>query len=245
MNKFSKIMMVGLLCGVGFEVNPSSPLSIEGQLMSAAGEQYLPTQVEQQWLFTKGGLQWLSSTAGNAWLSGTAGSAWLSSTQTPLMNAASNGNIELVETLLNNAEQALTPKNFKTFINAVEGQGMSAVLYATISFAAAGVQVLQILLDAGAFPDSIDINGNTPLTYSLQPYSINKIQLLLSAGANPNLVNQEGYSVLGQAVQQNSGSEVISILKQYGAVFNNKDRQYQSNINSRFSRNSLRRAEHR
>jgi len=64
------------------------------------------------------------------------------------------------------------------------------------------INLVKILINHGADIDRPDIEGNTPLHYSLVSFKPEVVKLLLDANANPNLQNKRGETPLDVAKKQ-------------------------------------------
>ena len=75
------------------------------------------------------------------------------------------------------------------------------------------IEVIRVLLEAGADVNSTDEKGNTILMECVQNYEIpiKAIKLLLEYGADPNLKNQNGETAITLATQVKN-SEILKLL---------------------------------
>jgi hypothetical protein len=156
---------------------------------------------------------------------------------TPLAQAASQGNLELIRILLNagadvngrNREgltplmQASTQADVEVVqslldagakIDLRDDDGQSALHHAADE---ADAEVLKALLDAGASVDARDEAGRTALMVAAENGDEDNVLVLLKAGASVNLRNEDGKTALGLA-KENNGGEVADILSAYGGV---------------------------
>jgi len=131
---------------------------------------------------------------------------------TPLMQAAVGGHVEIVRMLIAaNAD-----------VNAVD-QGAQTALYCAIQ--AGSIEVLQMLLEKNANVNVANQVGTTPLMFALLSRHVGAMQVLLSANADVNAVDQQGNTVL--MVAAGIGNvDVVRLLIAAGATINilNKNR---------------------
>ena len=84
--------------------------------------------------------------------------------------------------------------------------------------AAASVEKLRLLIDAGAKVNVADGNGMTPLMYAAQfSDSPDAIRFLLSAGANIEAKDRRGWTPLAFAAAKNNSVEMVNALVDAGA----------------------------
>lgn len=133
---------------------------------------------------------------------------------TPLTGAARNGNTELVRLLLAR----------KADVNAIGAETGPRVKNGLITFArvtalhmaavSGNVDVVRMLLDAGAAIDPLDARGMTPLMFAIATDRPNTrlIRLLVQAGASPSLKSLAGESAVDWARKFNHPA-VLSELK--------------------------------
>ncbi|HEV2687073.1 MAG TPA: ankyrin repeat domain-containing protein, partial [Bryobacteraceae bacterium] len=114
--------------------------------------------------------------------------------ETPLMNAASFGNVEIMKLLLAKgaAVNAADNPNVITVKNGPIALGMSTPLMyaATIG----DLEAVQLLLDAGAKVNVQELRGMTPLMLAIASDHPNPrvVRLLLDRGADPNIKSKSG-----------------------------------------------------
>jgi ankyrin repeat protein len=82
--------------------------------------------------------------------------------------------------------------------------------------------IMRLLLDAGIYIDTQDVNGMTPLMLVSSSTNLSALELLLSDGANPNIRNNKGDTALIIASRSNLLENVRMLLK-YGAYTNIKN----------------------
>lgn len=74
-------------------------------------------------------------------------------------------------------------------VNAVDGQGQTAL---HVAAAHASVGAVQVLLSHGADPDAADAGGRTPLCAAAASGALQAVRALLAAGADPSLEDGSG-----------------------------------------------------
>lgn len=121
---------------------------------------------------------------------------------TPLMVAAGEGKLRVVEKLLRDGAQ----------VNAADSDGITALHYAATG---RDLKVVQALLRAGADINARTKANGTPLMSSLgSPYSSKEIALaLINAGADVNIVDTDGETALWIATTDSSDEVVDTLLK--------------------------------
>src|SRR6185436_4448885 len=110
-------------------------------------------------------------------------------TPTPLIDAVKAGNRDAVRTLLKQPAAALKP---------VEGDGTTALHWAV---RADDVDMVRLLLSAGADASAATREGITPLSLAAVNGSARVTSVLLEAGANVNAVLPEGETILMTAAR--------------------------------------------
>jgi ankyrin repeat protein len=153
---------------------------------------------------------------------------------TPIFLAVENGNVELVEILLNfGARINARDDNKQTPLmrldsdasaelvrlllgrgakaNAVDADGNTPLISAAENSASA--EILQILLESGANPNAQNKQGQTALMKAAENDQLESVRALLVAGANPNLKNKDGDT----AWNLTSSNEIETLLESYGA----------------------------
>lgn len=152
---------------------------------------------------------------------------------TPLFVAIENGNVEIVESLLDfgakvNArdrqkqtplmrlDDDATPELIELLVrhsvklNLIDKEGDSALILAAGSV---DHQVLKALIDAGADINLKNKEGQTALMNAAEADDLESVRLLLAAGAEVNARNKEGDS----AWDLTANDEVEALLESYGA----------------------------
>lgn len=159
---------------------------------------------------------------------------------TPLFLAVENGNVEMVEMLLNfgakvNArdrskqtplmrlDDDATPELVELLIrhgakvDAVDKEGSSALIMAAAS---ANAGVLKALIDAGADVRLRNKAGQTALMEAASYDDIESVRALIAAGSEVNARNKEGES----AWDLTSNAEIEAMLASHGAMTSDKKR---------------------
>lgn len=122
---------------------------------------------------------------------------------TPLMQAASNNDTELVQALIASGAN----------VDAADREGHTALAYAADK---GHTEVFKALLDGGANVNLASVEGWTPLMYASKGGYIQIVRLLLGAEADVQAVNAAGDSALSLAVE-NWHKDVESQLIRAGA----------------------------
>ena len=132
----------------------------------------------------------------------------------PLMVAITNGDVTVVNVLLQNGANA-------NAFAVNEDYSRSALMLASIGNNA---EIVKILIDFGADVNVQNNNGWTALTFAAS-YSKNPqvVTTLLNFGANVNAKDKDNDTVLINAVHYNENIEIIKILLQSGAYVNAKN----------------------
>lgn len=135
---------------------------------------------------------------------------------TPLTDAVSKNNIEIVKLLLNAGANPDIQNN----------DGNTALL---ISTWIDNLNIGKLLLDSGANPDIRNNNNDTALILSTWKNNTEYVKLLLESGANPNIQTRTGRSPLMLACQYfnpEKSIEIIQLLARFGGnlfIKDNKD----------------------
>lgn len=155
---------------------------------------------------------------------------------TALILAAANGRLEVVRALLD-ANADVNAKNHfsSSALELASRQGHSEVVRALLAAkadlnsnpcilysasASGNVDVMKLLLDAGADKDGKNCGvGNPLLIYAIEEGSANVVRALLEAGTDKEVRDGDGYTPLIAAIRH-SRVEVVSLLLEAGA---NKD----------------------
>lgn len=100
-------------------------------------------------------------------------------------------------------------------VNAKDRYLNTPLHYASRIKSQAGVEVIEILLDANAEIETVNQDGTTPLRMTLlsKPFNRNAISLLLSRGANPNHASK-GCSVkeLAETISHGENADIIKLF---------------------------------
>lgn len=109
-----------------------------------------------------------------------------------LLIAAQEGSLQRV--------RAALPKGIQVYwVDHKDGLGQTALFHAA---GRGDVEIAQLLLDAGASPDSVTGEGRTPLHAAARWGEKEIIALLLEAGADPTITDLEGNSAQSAAEQR-------------------------------------------
>jgi uncharacterized protein len=122
-----------------------------------------------------------------------------------LVDAARNGNLEAVRSLLKGGADP----------NQAATDGSTAVHWAVHDD---NVAMLNALLDAGAKPDAVTRYRIAPLTLAAQNGNAALVERLLTAGANPDTSSEEGQTALMTAARNGSVAAVRALLKRGAQV---------------------------
>ena len=131
-------------------------------------------------------------------------------TPTPLIDAVKAGNRDAVRTLLKQPAAALKP---------VEGDGTTALHWAV---RADDVEMVRLLLSAGADASAATREGITPLSLAAVNGSTQVTSVLIEAGANVNAVLPEGETILMTAARTGQ-PDVVEMLVTHGADLNARE----------------------
>lgn len=130
---------------------------------------------------------------------------------TPLFLAVENGNIEMVEMLI----------NFGAKINARDGSKQTPLM--RVDDDATG-ELVDLLIRFGAKVDLADKNGNTALILAAGSADAEVISALIDAGADIRTRNKEGQTALMEAAWY-SDLEAVKVLLEAGSEVNAKNRE--------------------
>ena len=123
----------------------------------------------------------------------------------PLVDAAKNGDVSAVRSLL---KAGADP-------NQAAPDGSTAVHWAV---GGNHLAVLNALLDAGARPDAVTRYRIAPLTLAAQNGNAAIVERLLDAGAHPDTVSGEGQTALMSAARNGNAATVRALLKRGAQV---------------------------
>jgi uncharacterized protein len=145
--------------------------------------------------------------------------------QTPLMLAARQNQIELLELLLNSGA--------KRSLNAKDKDGRSAFIYAAGGWRDSTLAIVKVLMANGATVTEVDEAGETPLMLAAKGGSNETIQILLKAGSSINAKDKQGqtalmYAVTGYNTPNPDTAQTIKLLLANGAGVNDVDAKGQS-----------------
>ena len=125
---------------------------------------------------------------------------------TPLIFAASHGQIEIVQLLLDRGAQ----------VDARDNYGDTALIAAACACAQTTMRptydILALLLDRGAKIDAQAKDGSTALINAATGFEIDNAELLIKRGANLRLKNKKGKAAL-QLARENGRSDAEKMLK--------------------------------
>lgn len=128
--------------------------------------------------------------------------------------------MNLIESIFRGDVEAvrIAAKQSPAEIEAPDEGGRSPLMHATID---KKVDIVLLLLEAGADPNAQDGRGNSPLHFATQGHDPDVASCLIANGAKVDLVNENGNSPLFNAVFNSRGhGELIALLIESGA---NKD----------------------
>ncbi|MFZ1702520.1 MAG: ankyrin repeat domain-containing protein [Pyrinomonadaceae bacterium] len=128
---------------------------------------------------------------------------------TPLFLAVENGNIEMVEMLI----------NFGAKINARDGSKQTPLM--RVDSDATG-ELIDLLIRFGAKVDLVDKNGNTALILATGNADAEAIKALIDAGADIQTKNKEGQTALMEAASYDDLNSV-KVLLEAGSEVNAKN----------------------
>jgi ankyrin repeat protein len=130
---------------------------------------------------------------------------------TALMQASATASADIVKLLLSEGADVSVRNNFgrtpffACIIRAIGEKDREASL-----------QIAQILLEAGADPNTLEEHSVSPLFYVCIMGCLDVVKFLLNNGADPNQIGAEGLTCL-QAAAHESYPDIIELLMQYGA----------------------------
>lgn len=91
------------------------------------------------------------------------------------------------------------------------------------------IEILKMLLESGADPNTIDRQGRPPLYAAIDKGDLVQVQMLLDAGADLELRDAAGDTALNLALE-NEDSEITRTLASAGARFDTADAQFEDSI---------------
>lgn len=106
---------------------------------------------------------------------------------TPLMNAASNNDVDAIQSLLLEGVE----------VDEQDSEGSTALHWAVYN---SSLEAAEILLAKGADPNAIDIYESSPLINAVYNDDVEMAKLLLNNGADPSYTDSEGYTAYDYAV---------------------------------------------
>jgi ankyrin repeat protein len=197
------IMVVVILCTFVLKQNAETLFEIADAILQGKGEPSSPTEI-------------LCSSIKNGDLSkakrmisqGVSVNTRNKNGETLLMIAAASGNVDSVRLLLNQGAD----------IAATDRAGQTALFYAAVGKDSTG-NIVQLLLDAKANPNTVDYNGSAPLYQAADFGSFENIKALLKGGAKPNVKNEGGRTPLHIRVSWGD-AKAAELLLDFGAEVN-------------------------
>ena len=168
---------------------------------------------------------------------------------TPIHLAAHSGLMTLLHLLLRQADRAELKKLFSvkvTLESGEEGKMMGIAAAEAISLLvqygadpdtsrgetqtsplsqaaySANLDLMRVLLEAGANPNIQDSNGATPIMGAIAVGSVEAAAMLLDAGASPNLPNKAGFNAINQCAQYGD-VDILDLLIRAGGLLVSPD----------------------
>jgi ankyrin repeat protein len=121
--------------------------------------------------------------------------------QTPLMNAASHGNVEVMKLLMAKKADvnAVGIPELGRVKNGPIALGSMTALLSAVAYG--GADAVKLLLDAGADPNAKDVRGMTPLMLAVATDRPDPrvVRMLIEKGANPQIKSKDGESTIDWA----------------------------------------------
>jgi ankyrin repeat protein len=134
--------------------------------------------------------------------------------RTPLLIASSNGNAEIVQILIENGADVNARLK-----NTLTPYGFTTPLWAAANYKG-DVQTIRELLSAGAFIETRDMDGETPLMAAARRGDVEVVKTFVAAGAQVNATHSQNH---GTALMNAAGwgrTEVVRVLLPAGADVN-------------------------
>jgi hypothetical protein len=123
---------------------------------------------------------------------------------TPLINAAAYGFIEIVEMLLNHGAK-------------IEGKDNKGLTSLYVACRKGLLPVVNLLINKGANLDASGVNGWRPLHTAAYQGHLKIVKALIAKGANMNALENYGRSALGIARRKNH-TKIVDFLRNRGAI---------------------------
>lgn len=133
----------------------------------------------------------------------------------PIMYAVGKEFTDLVESLIN---------NYKVEVNVFTNEGIAPVMLAGLK---GNLQIMQMLIDAGADVNCTDGKGQSPLFYAIQGQNTQVVALLLKQGADVHITNDQKETALLQATKYNN-LDIVKLLVENGADVNHQSKDAES-----------------
>ena len=130
-----------------------------------------------------------------------------------LMNRACfNDELKSVESLLDAGADPNGVKDYELYIKS--GGGSEPSWPINLAARAGNAEVVKVLLEAGANPQSPEGEGQTALSMAAEHGHLEVVRLLLDAGADPSYSATDGYGAMGTAAEiaRRTGHEDVATL---------------------------------
>ncbi|MBY0124155.1 M48 family metallopeptidase [Bacillus sp. S/N-304-OC-R1] len=118
---------------------------------------------------------------------------------TPLMNAASENDVDTIQTLITDGVE----------IDEQDSEGSTALHWAVYN---GSMEAAQLLLANGADPNAIDIYESSPLINAIYNDDVEMAKLLLKNGADPSYTDSDGKTAYDYAVDYGN-KDIINLFK--------------------------------